>query len=135
MVEITTVLPHIMMKGALQIEFIFLRTMRCGCVIDDIGFENWDQIRAHIENRIKEGVYSSDKTDIRDLRIGDFVKVTKPGGYCKVGDIVEVFSISKEGINHWKDMGASGFIPIDGFEYVDKSKQQLEGKPKDLKTK
>lgn len=58
MVEITTVLPHIMMKRALQIEFIFLRTIRCGCVIDDIGFENWDQIRAHIENRIKEGVNS-----------------------------------------------------------------------------
>jgi hypothetical protein len=53
--------------------------------------------------------------DKGELRLGNYVRVTKPGGYNRVGDIVQVREISEEGINHWQDMGASGCNSFDGI--------------------
>lgn len=53
-----------------------------------------------------------------EIRIGNLLRAIKEGGYNNVGDIISVFSINREGINHWKDMGASGHLPFDAIEGV-----------------
>jgi len=62
----------------------------------------------------------------RELCLGNFVRVTKPGGYNNVGDIICVKSISDKGINHWQDMGASGENTWDGIEGIEFSWEIFE---------
>ncbi len=63
------------------------------------------------------------------LRIGNYF-ISGGGGYCEKGELQVVNTISKTGVNEWRDMGASGSdtpLPIElndewlekfGFEKV-----------------
>lgn len=61
-----------------------------------------------------------------ELRIGNIVKVIKPGGYNNVGDLIIINSVDKNGVNHWQDMGATGCNTFDGIEGIALTEELLE---------
>lgn len=63
---------------------------------------------------------------VKDLKIGNWVKVSKSGGYNNIGDLIEIYSISSKGVNDWSDMGASGSNTFDGIDRIPLSLEILE---------
>lgn len=57
-----------------------------------------------------------------ELRKGNLF-IDTVGAYCQPNTIQQVKTISEEGVNKWKDMGASGCCPFDKMEPIHLNRQ------------
>lgn len=53
MVEITLAHPSVI-KNRTDVQFILFGKIVCNCTITDVGFNDWNDIKSHVENKLIE---------------------------------------------------------------------------------
>lgn len=55
MIQITSVQPHVIMRGFLEVEFILFGKFKCESVFNDKDFEDWDSISKYVQSELSKG--------------------------------------------------------------------------------